>query len=86
MKKISIILVALFCLTGCAHVSVTGTDFDGKTKGLNPYGDGEAYVTRVSAWGTSETLILRAMDIYQALVLAEEIDTELSSGKEENID
>jgi len=85
LKKLSVIFVCLL-LAGCAHVSITESIFDGETNGFNPYGNGDAKISRVSAWGTSETLVLEAMEIYRSLVVVEDRDTELSSGKEEIIE
>ena len=51
MKNILLLLAVVVLFTGCAHCSVTLTKFDGKTKGLNPYGDGNIDVIREAYWG-----------------------------------
>lgn len=63
MKTFSYLLV-LVCLTSvisCAHCSRTISNFDGKTKSLNPYGDGKLDVQRESYWGNLNC-ISRMMD------------------------
>ena len=67
MKKKLILLIGIVFLSGCAHCSVTETNFDGKTKGFNPYGDGTAKVKRISFWGTSDKTIRKLIDKYDTL-------------------
>lgn len=52
-KKILSIFVCLIFLQGCAHCSKTVTNFDGKTSGINPYGNGKVKVLRTSYWGNN---------------------------------
>jgi len=52
MKKYLSLLLICFVLQGCAHCSKTVTTFDGKTKGFNPYGDGDLTIDRTAYWGT----------------------------------
>ena len=50
MKTVMVVcLLGMFL--GCAHCSRTVTHFDGKTKSLNPYGDGNMTIDRESYWG-----------------------------------
>lgn len=48
---LSVVIIMGFVLSGCAHCSKTNTTFNGKTKGMNPYGDGDINVVRESYWG-----------------------------------
>ena len=50
MKRILLICCIVFCI-GCVHYSKTITDFNGKTTGINPYGNGDITVHRESYWG-----------------------------------
>ena len=52
--------ISLLCIS-CAHCSKTVTHFDGKTKSLNPYGDGVMVVDRESYWG-DKTCVKRFLD------------------------
>ena len=58
MQK-SLILAVLLIVSslGCSHCSVTRTNFDGKTSGINPYGAGEVEVERESYWGTNQCVV-----------------------------
>ena len=56
MRRMAIcyIVILLYCyiaVSGCAHCSRTVTDFNGKTKGFNPYGDGTVTMKREAYWG-----------------------------------
>jgi len=80
-KKISMVLMILVIsiLSGCAHCSVTTTNFDGKTKGFNPYGDGDVDVIREAYWGFKECilkLVERSMgeNIDDVILTAEDSD------------
>ena len=55
--KIMLFLSMAVFIFGCAHVSKTVTHFDGKTKGFNPYGDGNIVVDRTAYWGTNSELL-----------------------------
>jgi len=56
MKRNILIFTLLIFAAGCAHCSLTETKFKGKTKGMNPYGDGDITIDRTSYWGTQECL------------------------------
>jgi len=47
----SLIVIFNILLAGCSHCSITKTEFDGKTFGINPYGSGKMKVERISYWG-----------------------------------
>lgn len=70
MSKIKLLALSLIVImaAGCAHVSVTETNFDGRTNGLNPYGSGDLEVVRVSITGTSKDLVERAIEYYGGIV------------------
>jgi len=57
MKRIIPTILMVSMLSGCAHCSVTITDFTGKTKGINPYGDGNVVVARESYWGNLQCIL-----------------------------
>ena len=56
MVKISLTIL-IISLIGCTHCSVTKTNFNGKTHGLNPYGVGDAQVERESYWGSKDCVM-----------------------------
>ena len=53
-----ITLLVAIALVGCSHCSKTVSKFDGRTSGLNPYGEGDLEVDRTSYWGTQECIKL----------------------------
>lgn len=61
MKRLTLIIALVIMTTGCAHSSRTITKFYGKTKGINPYGDGQITIYRESYWGT-EALVKKMMN------------------------
>ena len=48
--------------SGCSHCSVTRTEFDGKTSGLNPYGTGDIEIVRESFWQWGKAKCKVALD------------------------
>jgi len=57
MRNRLMCLFAVILISGCAHCSKIVSHFEGKTKGLNPYGDGNAVVDRESYWGDRECIL-----------------------------
>lgn len=60
MKILNYLLLILcvgLIVVGCAHCSRTQTHFDGKTKGINPYGDGQLIIDRDSYWGNQNCIM-----------------------------
>ena len=65
MKNFNYFLVlisAILVVGGCTHCSRTISNFNGKTKSLNPYGDGTLKIERTSYWGSSTQCFNRIFD------------------------
>jgi len=57
MLKYLLLCITVFSLSSCTHCSLTETVFEGKTKGMNPYGDGDVIIDRQSYWGTNACVV-----------------------------
>ena len=84
-----LIVVVAMLFVGCAgnHCSRTVTNFTGKTKGFNPYGDGDMDMDRESYWGNLGCIKKLIDKVYpMSIEPIKEGDAKIETGEDQLID